>query len=104
MSGSAKNTRIRLDRTICDGFGACVRHAPEYFSLDDWGYASLIGNGSVPAADHDTVMRALFDCPVHAIVEISEDEFAGEDRSDNDSELVAEDEAPVFEARWGFAQ
>lgn len=63
--------RIRLDRTMCDGFGVCAKHAPEYFSLDDWGYASLVGNGSIPAKDHDAVMRALLDCPVHAIIEMS---------------------------------
>jgi ferredoxin len=63
--------RIRLDRTLCDGFGVCAKHAPDYFSLDDWGYASLIGNGSVPDADQDAVRRALFDCPVHAIIEMS---------------------------------
>jgi ferredoxin len=63
--------RIRLDRTMCDGFGICARHAPGYFSLDDWGYASLIGNGTVPDADHDAVKRALMDCPVHAIIEMS---------------------------------
>jgi ferredoxin len=62
--------RIRLDRTLCDGFGVCAKHAPEYFSLDDWGYASLIGNGAVPEADHDAVKRALLDCPVHAIIEM----------------------------------
>lgn len=32
--------RIRLDRTVCDGFGICARQAPAFFSLDDWGYAS----------------------------------------------------------------
>jgi ferredoxin len=63
--------RIRLDRTMCDGFGVCAKHAPEYFSLDDWGYASLIGNGTVPDADHDAVKRAVLDCPVHAIIEMS---------------------------------
>ena len=45
--------RIRLDRTMCDGFGICAKHAPEYFSLDDWGYASLIGDGTVPEKDRD---------------------------------------------------
>jgi ferredoxin len=63
--------RIRLDRTLCDGFGLCAKHAPEYFSLDDWGYASLEGNGVVPERDRDAVMRALLDCPVHAIIEMS---------------------------------
>ena len=62
--------RIRLDRTMCDGFGACAKHAPEYFSLDDWGYASLEGNGTIPDQDRDAVMRALLDCPVHAIIEM----------------------------------
>jgi ferredoxin len=56
---------------MCDGFGICARHAPGYFSLDDWGYASLIGNGTVPEADHDAVRRALLDCPVHAIIELA---------------------------------
>lgn len=95
----SKDMHIRLDRTICDGFGTCAKHAPGYFSLDDWGYAALIGDGHVPAADRDAVLRALFDCPVHAIVEITEDEFAGEGRP-----APATDEEPVFEARWGFAQ
>jgi ferredoxin len=62
--------RIRLDRTMCDGFGFCAKHAPEYFSLDDWGYASMIGNGTVPESDRNAVMRALLDCPVHAIIEV----------------------------------
>lgn len=64
--------KIKLDRTLCDGFGICAKHAPGYFSLDDWGYASLIGDGTVPESDRDAVMRALLDCPVHAIVELGE--------------------------------
>jgi ferredoxin len=66
--------KIKLDRTICDGFGACAKRAPEYFSLDDWGYASLVGNGDVPQQDRDAVMRALLDCPVHAITELKQDQ------------------------------
>lgn len=66
--------RVRLDRTLCDGFGLCAKWAPEYFSLDDWGYASLIGNGTVPEADRPAVMRALLDCPVHAIIAMPEPE------------------------------
>lgn len=62
--------QIRLDRTMCDGFGLCAKHAPGYFSLDEWGYASLIGNGTVPEQDQDAVHRALLDCPVHAIIAV----------------------------------
>ena len=64
--------RIKLDRTICDGFGLCAKHAPEYFSLDDWGYASLVGNGEVREQEQGAVMRAIMDCPVHAILKIGE--------------------------------
>jgi ferredoxin len=71
--------RIRLDRTLCDGFGICAKHAPGYFSLDDWGYASLIGDGTVREKDRDAVMRALFDCPVHAII------YMGEHRRSDDT-------------------
>lgn len=59
--------KIRLDRTMCDGFGACAVHAEQYFSLDDWGYAALIGDGTVAAGDERAVTRALLGCPVHAI-------------------------------------
>ncbi|OYN74417.1 ferredoxin [Mycolicibacterium sphagni] len=93
------NMRIRLDRTVCDGFGVCAKHAPKHFSLDDWGYASLIGDGTVDEADRGDVLRALFDCPVHAIIEITGDEFNGATRSEPTT-----DETPVFEAHWGFAQ
>src|SRR6476469_2682209 len=64
--------RIRLDRTLCDGFGICAKHAPEYFSLDDWGYASLTVDGTVPEKDRDAVMRARLDFPVHAIIYMGE--------------------------------
>jgi ferredoxin len=59
--------KIRLDRTVCDGFGVCAERAPGYFSLDDWGYASLTGNGEVNPVDEPAVTRALLDCPIHAI-------------------------------------
>jgi ferredoxin len=95
--------KIHLDRTMCDGFGICAKHAPGYFSLDDWGYASLIGNGTVDEADHDAVMRALMDCPVHAIMELNER------RPDDVAPSLVDDEDPAAhlkteenEAEWGF--
>jgi ferredoxin len=63
--------RIRIDRTVCDGFGLCGIHAPETFSLDEWGYASLADRGGEIAAEHEAgVRRALRDCPVRAIREL----------------------------------
>ena len=96
--------RIRLDRTVCDGFGACAKHAPEYFSLDDWGYASLVGNGEIPAQDHDDVMRALLDCPVHAIIEMGEHRAAPPPAHDVDEAPEPHVKSDDNEAIWGFVR
>lgn len=63
--------RMKLDRTLCDGFGQCAVHAPHLFSLDEWGYANLRGNGEIANEDAEAGRRALLDCPVHAITELS---------------------------------
>lgn len=98
--------KIRLDRTVCDGFGLCAKHAPNYFSLDDWGYASLTGDGTVAEADHDPVMRALLDCPVHAITEIGDRQptvtHPPSPASDEDPAEHLKTEAN--EAQWGFTR
>jgi len=65
--------KIKLDRTICDGFGKCAEHAPAVFSMDEWGYASLArglsADTELPPGLADGARRALLDCPVHAIIE-----------------------------------
>lgn len=97
--------KIRLDRTVCDGFGICARYAPGYFSLDDWGYASLIGDGTVAEQDRDAVMRALMDCPVHAIAEIGERTSPAPHPPLTDAEDPAERlKTEENEAEWGFTR
>jgi ferredoxin len=96
--------RIKLDRTLCDGFGACARHAPEYFSLDDWGYASLVGNGEIPEQDHDAVVRALFDCPVHAIIEVGGHRAAAPPTHDAQETPEPHVKSDDNEAIWGFVR
>jgi ferredoxin len=97
--------KIRLDRTVCDGFGICAKHAPDYFSLDDWGYASLEGDGDVAEGDHDAVKRALLDCPVHAITEWGERRDAGPHRMSDGAEDPAENlKTEANEAEWGFTR
>ncbi len=68
--------RIKLDRTICDGFGVCASHAPDTYSLDEWGYASLTSTEVAPE-DEANVRRGLLDCPVHAIAELSKPSPSG---------------------------
>jgi ferredoxin len=97
--------KIRLDRTVCDGFGICAKHAPGYFSLDDWGYASLIDDGTVAEQDVNDVMNALMDCPVHAIMEL--DERRPDDAhlpSSGDEDPAAHLKTEANEAEWGFTR
>jgi ferredoxin len=97
--------KIRLDRTVCDGFGVCAKHAPGYFSLDDWGYASLIGDGTVADGDDDAVTRALLDCPVHAITERGERAPNGtHPASSSDEDPAAHLKTEANEAEWGFTR
>jgi ferredoxin len=97
--------KIRLDRTVCDGFGICAKHAPGYFSLDDWGYACLTGDGTVADADHDAVMNALLDCPVHAITELGERSPNGTHPSSSSGEdPAAHLKTEANEAEWGFTR
>lgn len=63
--------KIKLDRTKCDGFGTCAAYAPDVFSLDEWGYASLQSRDDIPPEREEDVRRALLDCPVHAILELA---------------------------------
>ncbi len=102
----SEGLRIRLDRTVCDGFGICAKHAPDYFSLDDWGYASLIGDGTVPEDDRDAVMRALMDCPVHAITYRGEHRPSGDGASSDEAHETPEPDpkSDDSEAIWGFVR
>jgi ferredoxin len=61
--------KVKLNKSICDGFGTCGGHAPDLFEIDEWGYASLKGDGTVPAGQEGQARRAIIACPVHAIVE-----------------------------------
>jgi ferredoxin len=102
----SEGMRVRLDRTMCDGFGICAKHAPQYFSLDDWGYASLVGDGIVPETDRDAVMRALMDCPVHAIIEMTAGKPVDAPRPSAIADEVSEPhpDTEANEAEWGFVR
>ena len=65
--------KIRVDRELCKGAGACVVMAPRVFRLDEEDKAVVIDRRG---ADDDTVWRAAEACPFDAI--ILEDEDTGE--------------------------
>ena len=56
--------RIRIDRTLCVGFGDCVGVAPEAFALDDDGIVVLVAPDGV---ERERLLRACASCPVDAL-------------------------------------
>jgi len=56
--------RVRIDRTLCVGFGDCITEAPEAFVLDDGGIAVFV---TPEAVDRERLLRACDACPVDAI-------------------------------------
>ena len=56
---------IRIDRTLCVGFGDCVDAAPEAFDLDSEDIAIFLDPGAV---DADILREACGVCPVDALM------------------------------------
>lgn len=62
MSASVKR-RLRVNPTLCDGYGYCAEIVPELISLDDWGFPIV---ASVPIGDDNVerlARRAVATCP-----------------------------------------
>ncbi|MCR2764340.1 ferredoxin [Microbacterium sp. zg.B48] len=66
--------KLTLNAELCEGFGACARHLPEVFELDEWGYAVLLADGVVPQGKENLARRAMDDCPVLAITRAAGEE------------------------------
>ena len=56
---------VRIDRTLCVGFGDCIELAPETFALDEEGIAVFRAGGPAPARAR--LLEACDACPVDAL-------------------------------------
>ena len=56
--------RLRIDRTLCVGFGDCITEAAAAFVLDESGVAIFLAPESV---EREQLLRACDACPVDAI-------------------------------------
>jgi len=61
---SVGELRVRIDRTLCVGFGDCITEAPAAFVLDDTGVATFLVLETTP---REQLLRACEACPVDAI-------------------------------------
>ena len=56
--------RVRIDQTLCVGFGDCLEEAPEAFRLNEEGVATFTRPETVA---HQRLLRACEACPVDAL-------------------------------------
>ena len=59
--------KITVDSEKCQGHNRCYSLAPELFDVDDYGYATEIGDGTVPEGMEDKARLAVANCPEFAI-------------------------------------
>ena len=60
--------RLRVNPTVCTGYGFCAEIVPELVSLDDWGYP-IVSAADIPSGRllrH--VRRAVSACPRIALL------------------------------------
>ncbi|GBD31936.1 MAG: ferredoxin [Gemmatimonadales bacterium] len=56
--------KIRIDRTLCVGFGECVEAAPEAFRLDG---QDVVEFAAPERVSREELLRACQACPVDAL-------------------------------------
>jgi len=59
--------RIHVDPDKCQGHARCKALAPELFTLDEFGNAHEVGDGTVPAGLEEKAYLARANCPEIAI-------------------------------------
>lgn len=59
--------KATVDATKCEAYGTCAETCPSVFRLDEWGYAAVVGDGTVPPGDEAAAEKAAAECPEKAI-------------------------------------
>ena len=62
--------RVRIDRSLCVGFGDCIAEAPAAFTLDDEGVVVFVAPHEV---DRTRLLQACDACPVDALTVFDEE-------------------------------
>ena len=64
--------KIAVDAGKCQGHARCYALSPELFSVDDYGQASVNGDGTVPPELEDKAELAIANCPEFAIAIVAD--------------------------------
>jgi ferredoxin len=59
--------KVAVDPSMCVGHAQCSAICPSVFGNDEFGYAVVIGDGTVEEADRADAADAVASCPEQAI-------------------------------------
>jgi ferredoxin len=62
--------KIKVDPTKCQGHNRSYSLAPDLFEVDDFGNATELNDGEVPAELEEKARLAIANCPELAISEV----------------------------------
>ena len=65
--------KVKVDSEKCQGHNRCYALAPGLFKVDEYGYATPRGDGTVPPDMREKARLAEENCPERAI-EVTEDD------------------------------
>jgi ferredoxin len=60
--------KVSIDNERCQGHGRCYDLAPGIYGADDEGYATVIGDGTVPPGMEHEARMAAANCPENAVI------------------------------------
>ncbi|HEX5480880.1 MAG TPA: ferredoxin [Dehalococcoidia bacterium] len=64
--------KVKVDSEKCQGHNRCYALAPGVFKVDDYGYATARGDGTVPKDLEEKAKLAIENCPERAIFVVEE--------------------------------
>ena len=68
VSDEGAAVKVRVDPEKCQGHNRCYSLAPELFDVDDYGYATAAGDGTVPVELEGKAKLAAANCPEFAVL------------------------------------
>jgi ferredoxin len=60
--------KVRVDPALCQGHNRCYALAPDLFQLDDAGFSSAVGDGTVSPGREEAAELASDNCPEMAVL------------------------------------
>lgn len=68
-----KVKRVKVDSEKCQGHNRCYAMAPGMFKVDEYGYATPRGDGTLSEENMELAERAVENCPERAIFIVEEE-------------------------------